>query len=153
MLTEIKIPNSLDSSTLSENWKNMGFRELFLPKNDFKTCSRVNSRKWLKNRNLWFSELYFYLKYISNKDDIWQGETLPGVLLEERELNKILKKSIMAAQKCKNILLQAALKDFWSSANPKLKKLSLPKLSLLQDHTEENARMGVLGSYFCLQVI
>ena len=59
----------------------------------------------------------------------------------------------MAAQKCKNILLQAALKDFRSSANPKLKSLSLPKLSLLQDHTEENARMGVLGIYFCLQVI
>ena len=59
----------------------------------------------------------------------------------------------MAVQKCKNILLQAALKDFWSSANPKLKKLSLPKLSLLQDHIEENARTGVLGSYFCVQMI
>ena len=59
----------------------------------------------------------------------------------------------MATQKCKNILLQAALKDFWSSANPKLKELSLSKLSLLQDHTEENTRMGVLGSYFSLQVI
>ena len=31
----------------------------------------------------------------------------------------------MAAQKCKNIQLQAALKDFWSSANPKLKKIKL----------------------------
>ena len=28
----------------------------------------------------------------------------------------------MAAQKCKIILLQATLKDFWSSANLKLKK-------------------------------
>ena len=28
----------------------------------------------------------------------------------------------MAAQKCKNILLQSALKDFWLSAKPKLKK-------------------------------
>ena len=45
----------------------------------------------------------------------------------------------MAFQKCKNIFLQAALKDFRSSANPKLKKISLSKLSLLQDHTEENA--------------
>ena len=59
----------------------------------------------------------------------------------------------MAAQKCKNILLQAALKDFWSSAISKLKKLSLSNTSLLQDHTEENARMKVLASYFCLQVI
>ena len=31
----------------------------------------------------------------------------------------------MAAQKCKIILFQAALKDFWSSANLKLKILSL----------------------------
>ena len=38
------------------------------------------------------------------------------------------------------------------SANLKLKK-RLSKLSLLQDDTEENARTGVLGSYFCLQVI
>ena len=30
---------------------------------------------------------YFYLKFISNKVDIWQGKTLPGVLLEERKLN------------------------------------------------------------------
>ena len=56
----------------------------------------------------------------------------------------------MAVQKWKNILLQAALKDFWSSANPKLKKLSLPKPSLLQDHAEENTWLGVLGNYFCL---
>ena len=70
----IKALYSLDSSRpngrLSQNPKTGGFRELFLPENDFKTCSRVNSRKWLKNRNLWFLELYFYLKYISNKDDI-----------------------------------------------------------------------------------
>ena len=31
--------------------------------------------------------VYFYLKYISSKDDIWQGKTLPGVLFEERKLN------------------------------------------------------------------
>ena len=94
------------------------------------------------------------MKYISNKGDIWQGETLSGVLLEESKQHfKVIKKSIMAAQKCKNILLQAALKEFWSSANPKLEELSLSKLSLLQDHTEENTRMGVLGSYFSLQVI
>ena len=49
----------------------------------------------------------------------------------------------MAVQKCEIILLQPVLKDFWSSANLKLKKLRLSKLSLLQDHTEENARIGV----------
>ena len=51
----------------------------------------------------------------------------------------------MAAQKCKNIWLLAALKDFWSSANPKLKKSSLSKLLLLQDHSDQNARIGGLG--------
>ena len=42
----IKALNSLDSSwpngRLSENSKTGDFRELFLPKNDFKTCSAVN---------------------------------------------------------------------------------------------------------------
>ena len=51
----------------------------------------------------------------------------------------------MAPQKCKNIWLLAALKEFWSSANPKLKKSSLSKLLLLQDHSDQNARKGGLG--------
>ena len=59
----------------------------------------------------------------------------------------------MDVQNCKNILLQGALNDFLSSANTKLKKLSLSKLLLLYDHTEENARMGAFGSYFCFQLI
>ena len=33
------------------------------------------------------------MKYISNKDDIWQEETLPGVLLEEIKVFKIKKKN------------------------------------------------------------
>ena len=33
----------------------------------------------------------------------------------------------MSAQKCKNILLQTALKDFWSSAIPKLKIIKFVK--------------------------
>ena len=41
----------------------------------------------------------------------------------------MIKKSVKAAERCKNILLKAALKDFGWSANPKLKSLS--KLSLL----------------------
>ena len=59
----------------------------------------------------------------------------------------------MAAQKCKNVLFLTALKDFLSSANPKLKKIKLAKTLTSSDHIEENARMGFLGSYFCLQVI
>ena len=51
----------------------------------------------------------------------------------------------MAARKCKNIWLLAALKDFWSSADPKFKKSSLSKLLLLQDHADQNARIGGLG--------
>ena len=61
----------------------------------------------------------------------------------------------MAAQKCKNKLLQAVLKDFWSSANLKLKKNKFVKTltSLWLQYTEKNPRMGILGRYFCLQVI
>ena len=70
----MKIHNSLISSraygSLLENPKTWDSRELFLPENDFKTCSTVNYRKWLKTRNLWFLEFCFYLKYVSNKDDI-----------------------------------------------------------------------------------
>ena len=68
----IKIHNFFDSfrpnGRLLENQKTRGSRELFLPENDFKTCSTVNCRRWLKNRNFYFLE--FYLKYISDKNDI-----------------------------------------------------------------------------------
>ena len=53
-----------------------------------------------------------------------------------------MKKSIMAAQKCKNLLLQTPVKDIWSSANPKLKEISFSKLSLFGGLTEKNARIG-----------
>ena len=85
------IHKSLDFSRppgrLLENPKIWDSRELFLSENDFKTCSKVNCRKRLRNQNLWFLEFYFYLKYISNKDDILKGDPFPGVLLEDRKLN------------------------------------------------------------------
>ena len=90
-----------------------------------------------ENWILRFLELYFYLKYISNKDDIWQVETLLRVLLEEKTKQfNIIKKSIMAARKWKNIWFQAALKDFWSSVKPKLKK---NQVCQTLNHTEQNA--------------
>ena len=59
----IQAHNCLDLSRpkerLLQNPKTGGFRELFLPENNFKICSKVNSRKWLNNRNLWFLEHYF----------------------------------------------------------------------------------------------
>ena len=51
----IKALYSLDSSRpngrLSQNPKTGGFRELFLPENDFKTCSTINSSK--KTTRFW----------------------------------------------------------------------------------------------------
>ena len=138
----IKIHNTLDSSgpylRLLENQKTGISRDLFLPEN----CT-VNGKKWLKNKNLWFLEFYFYLKYISNKDDIWQREYLK------------INKSIMAVQKCKIMLLQAALKDFWSSANLKTKKIKFVKTptSLELYILKKNAKIGVLEGYSCLKVI
>ena len=68
---QLKIPNYLDFSRkyrwLLENPKTWNSRELCLPENDFKTYCIANSVKWLKNSILWFLELYFYLKYISDK--------------------------------------------------------------------------------------
>ena len=51
----------------------------------------------------------------------------------------------MAAQKCKKYMVADSIKRFWSPANPKLNKSSLWKLLLLQDHTEQNARVGGSG--------
>ena len=69
--TQLKIHNYLDFSRtywrLLENPKTWNSRKLCLHENNFKTYSTVNSAKWLKNWTLWFLELYFYLKYISNK--------------------------------------------------------------------------------------
>ena len=79
--------------------KNVGLRELFLPENDFKTWSKVNFRKWLKNWKLWFLEFYFYLKYIFNKDDIGQrGNSSWSVNRRKKTYHFKIKKSIMVAQ-------------------------------------------------------
>ena len=59
----------------------------------------------------------------------------------------------MASQKCKNMLLQAALKYFWSSANPKLWKIKFFKTLTSLGSYSKNAKIGIHGSYFCLQVI
>ena len=109
----------------------------------------TEKRKFMVFRVLFLFELHIQQRwYLTRGNSSWSF-----IRRKKTEHFKVLKKSIMAAQKCKNILLQAALKDFWSSSNLNLEKLSLPNLSLPQDHTERNARMGVLGSYFCLQVI
>ena len=73
------------------------------------------------------------MKYISNKDDIWQEETLPGMLLEERKLFKIKKKFKNkeihnGCAKMQNNIVAGCIKGW--SANLKLKKLSLLKLPL-----------------------
>ena len=95
-----------------ENPKARVSRELFLSENDFKIYSIVNIRKWLKNRNLWF---YFYLKYISIQQRWYLtggNSSLNVIRRRTTEHFKLIKKTIMGAQKCKNILLQAALMDF-----------------------------------------
>ena len=51
----------------------------------------------------------------------------------------------MATHKCKDIWLQTALKNFWSSANPKLKISSLLKLFHLQDHTKQTTKIRGFG--------
>ena len=59
------------------------------------------------------------------------NSSLTVIRRKKTEHFKIMKKSIMVAQIWKNILLQAALNDFWSFPNPKLKPLSFSKLPLL----------------------
>ena len=92
----------------------MGFQGIISAWNIFQNLLRNKFQKMVEKKNFMVFRALFHLKYISNQDDLLPGEALAGVLLEERTLNisKLVKKSIMAAQKCKNILLQAALKDF-----------------------------------------
>ena len=55
----------------------------------------------------------------------------------------------MAAQKCKNILLQAVLKDFWPFANPKLKKNKFVKtLTSLESYWKKMQKWGFMGVNF-----
>ena len=132
----IKIDNSLDSSrpyeSLLENPKTWDSRELFLSENDFKSCSTVNYRKWLKTRNLRFLEFCFYLKYISNKDDIWHEETVAVGLLEERKFFKIKKnfknKDIHnGCAKMQNNIVKGCIKEFLIICKPKTKKIKFVK--------------------------
>ena len=97
----------------------------------FQNLLWVNSTKWLKNWILWFLELYFY-SHIQQRWYLAGGKSFWSVIRRKKsEHFKIMKKSIIAAQKCKSILLLVALKDFRSSANPN-EKISMSKLSLLQ---------------------
>ena len=121
----IKIPNSLDSSRpykrLLQNLNTWGYRELFLPKNYFKTCSKVNSRNRLKKEILWFLELYFIWsapRYITWVSCCWSVTRRKKAFLTFQNN----KKSIAAAQECKNTLLQTVLKDFWSAFRPYWRK-------------------------------
>ena len=62
-----------------------------------------------------------------------------------------MRESITDTQKKeKNILLQTALKDCWSSADPELKKSRSHFFTIILNKMQE---LGVLGSYFCFQVI
>ena len=55
----------------------------------------------------------------------------------------------MAAQKCKNILLQAVLKDFWPFASPKLKKNKFVKtLTSLGSYWKKMQKCGFMGVNF-----
>ena len=54
----------------------------------------------------------------------------------------------MATQKCKNILLQATLNDFWSSGNTNQKKLSFQTLTLSGSYCKKCKNRG---SYFCFK--
>ena len=73
-------------------------------------------------------ELYFYLKYISNKDDIWQVETLPEGLLEERNWTfrniEQIHNSCSKMQKC---IVGGSIKEFLIICWPKTKKIKFAK--------------------------
>ena len=87
------------------------------------------------------------LNFMVFKTVFFFWSTYPTKLLEEKTKQlKIIKKSIIAAQKSKQLLVAGSIKEFLISCWPKiLKKSSLSKLLLLQDHIEQNVRIGGFG--------
>ena len=101
----------------------------------------TKKRKPIVFRALFLSEVHMQQRwYLTGRNS-----SRSYIRREKTEHLKILKKSIIAAQKCKNILLEAALINFWSFANPKLKKLSLPKLSHLHGNIKKKCKNGCSG--------
>ena len=101
-----------------------------------------------------FRALFLFEIHIQQRWYLTGGNSSGSFIRRKKtEHFKILQKSITTAQKCKNILLQAARVDFWSSANPKLKKNKFAKTLTSSGSYWQKCKNGVLESYFCLQWI
>ena len=74
-----------------------------------------------------FRVLFLFEVHIQQRWYLTGGNSPWSVIRRRKTQHFKIKKPIQAAQKCKIILLQAALKDFWSSANLKLKKIKFVK--------------------------
>ena len=100
-------------------------------------------------------KLNFMAFRVNLKNSIFIWSTYLTKLLEEKNKQlKIIMKSIMAAQKCKKYMVSGSIEGFFISCSTKIKKKPiLSTLLHLQDHTEENARIGGSGELFCLQMI
>ena len=94
-----------------------------------KFCKMAEKLNFMVFRAVFLFEVHIQQSYWKKKLNNWKKLRNPQWLLKN----------------AKNIWLQTALKYFWSPANPKLNKSSLWKLLLLQDHTEQNARVGGSG--------
>ena len=104
----------------------------------------------MKNWIAWFLELYFHMKYVSNKDNIWPVETLPGVLLDKTKNFKVIKISTMAAQKLGQVawyMVTGSIKGFLVMCFPKTKKNQVCKNSyFFRTILKKMQEQGVLGS-------
>ena len=94
-----------------------------------KFCKMAEKLNFMVFRAVFLFEVHIQQSYWKKKLNNWRKLRNPQWLLKN----------------AKNIWLQTALKDFWSPVNPKLNKSSLWKLLLLQDHTEQNARVWGSG--------
>ena len=67
--------------------KNMGFQGIISAWKLFQNLLQSKFQKMVEKRIFMALRALFYLKYISNQNDLLQGEALAGVLLEERKFN------------------------------------------------------------------
>ena len=77
-----------------------------------------------------FRVLFLFGVHIQQRWYLTGGNASWCIIRRRKTYHFKIKKSIMVPQKWKIILLYAALKDFWSSADLKLKMLSLSKFLL-----------------------
>ena len=94
--------------------KNMGLQRIIYARKLFQNLLNSKFYKMAEKLNfIVFGALFLFEVHIQQRSySTWRKSSWSVIRRKKSEHLKIMKKSIMAAQKCKHMLFQAALKDF-----------------------------------------